>query len=145
MPINNFSIGHDVAVDVTNPLTGKLMTLDSVTGFNAEQQTKEITSEPLNGPPQFAHAPNGWKGAVDFDRQSANADIFISQLEANYWAGINTLSGTITETITNPDQSISQFKFTGCTFKYGDAGKWKAQEKVPIRLDWTASQRVQIV
>jgi hypothetical protein len=145
MPVNSFSIGHDVAVDMIDPILGTIVILDAVTGFSAESQTKQITSEPLNGPPQFAETFNGWKGQIDFDRKSHTADAFFQALEDNYWNGINTLSGTITQTITEPNGVISQWKYVGATFKFGDAGKWKAQEKVAQKIDWMASQRKRIV
>ncbi len=145
MPVANFSIGHDVAVDITDPITGKIVTFGAVTGFQAESQTKQITSEPLNGPPQFAETFNGWKGQVDFDRTANDVDLFFQKLEDNYWNGVNTLLGVITETITEKDGSLTQFKFEGVAFKLGDAGKWKAQEKVSLRVDWMASRRRRIV
>ena len=130
---------------MTDPITGKLVTFGAITGFSAESQTKQITSEPLNGPPQFAETFNGWKGQVDLDRTSPAVDIFFQALEDNYWNGVNTLQGVITETITEKDGSLTQWKYTGVAFKYGDAGKWKAQEKVAIRIEWMASRRQRVV
>ena len=146
MPLNGFSVGHDLAIDIISPLTGQLITnWPLITGFSAEPATKQITSEPLNSYPLYSELPTGWKGTIDFDRTSGVIDNFFAHLEAAYYAGQNTLTGSITQTITEQNGTVSQYQFKGVTFKYTQAGQWKAQDKVAIRLDFVAGTRIKVV
>lgn len=121
------------------------MSFPARTGFSAEPITKTINSEPLNGPPIFAEAPNGWKGTLDFDRTDNTIDIYFANYEATYYAGGNPVSGTITQTIQEKNGTVTQFVFTGVAMKLAQAGKWKAAEKVAMQIDWNASTRTQIL
>ena len=145
MPINNLSIGHDVTVTIFDNTSQSIVTFPARTGFSAEPITKTINSEPLNGPPLFAEAPNGWKGTLDFDRTDPTIDIYFANYEATYYAGANPISGTITQTIQEKNGTITQFSFTGVAMKLAQAGQWKAAEKVPMRIDWMAGTRTQVL
>ena len=145
MPTNNLSIGHDVAVDIFDSATNKILTFPAQTNFKADPITKQINSEPLNGPPIFAEAPNGWKGHLEFDRTDSTIDDYFASFEASYWAGGNPLAGSITQTIQEKDGSITQYNFTGVAMKLTDGGNWKAAEKVTIKIEWTASTRVKVL
>ena len=121
------------------------MSFPARTGFSAEPITKQINSEPLNGPPIFGEAPNGWKGTLDFDRTDPSIDIYFSNYEALYYAGGNPIAGTITQTIQEKTGAVTQFVFTGVTMKLAQAGMWKAAEKVALKIEWVASTRVQVL
>lgn len=150
MPVNNLSIGHDVTVTIFDTATNSVVSFPARTGFSAEPITKTVNSEPLNGPPIFAEAPNGWKGTFDFDRTDNSIDVYFANYEATYYAGGNPLNGTITQTIQEKGANgapgpVTQFSFTGVAMKLAQAGDWKAAEKVKMRIDWMASQRSQVI
>jgi len=150
VPVNNLSIGHDVTVTIFDTATQSIVSFPARTGFSAEPITKTINSEPLNGPPLFGEAPNGWKGTLDFDRTDPTIDIYFANYEANYYAGGNPIAGTITEIIQEKGVNgavgpITQFVFTGVAMKLSQAGSWKAAEKVPQKIDWMASTRTQVL
>jgi hypothetical protein len=150
VPVNNLSIGHDVSVTIFDATTQQIVAFPARTGFSAEPITKTINSEPLNGPPQFAEAPNGWKGTLDFDRTDPSIDIYFANYEAQYYNGGNPLSGTITQTIQEKGVNgapgiVTQFVFTGVAMKLSQAGQWKAAEKVPQKIDWMASTRTRVL
>ena len=145
MPVNNLSIGHDVTVTIFDVVSQSIVSFPARTGFSAEPITKTINSEPLNGPPLFAEAPNGWKGTLDFDRTDPSIDIYFANYEATYYAGANPVSGTITQTIQEKDGSVTQFVFDGVAMKLSQAGQWKAAEKVAMRVDWNASTRRRVL
>ena len=145
MPNNNFSIGHDISIDIYDSEINAMVTFPPVTGFSAEPITKQITSEPLNGPPLFAENPNGWKGTIDFDRIGSTVGKWFADREAKYFNGRNLFNVTITETIKEKDYSITQYRYTGVALKLAEAGKWKATDKVSQRIDWVASTRVPVV
>ena len=145
MPINNLSIGHDVTVTIFDSASQSVVNFPARTGFTAEPITKTINSEPLNGPPLFAEAPNGWHGSFDFDRTDPSIDIYFANYEATYYAGGNPLSGTVTQTIQEKNGTVTQFVFTGVAMKLSQAGMWKSAEKVSMKIDWTASTRTQVL
>lgn len=145
MPNNSFSIGHDVAVDVFDNVTGRMVTFPAITGFSAEPNTKQISSEPLNGPPLYAENPNGWKGTLDFDRTDATVDVWFASREAKYYAGQSLFNVTITETIRESNGTVTQFRFPNCALKLAQAGQWKASDKVSLRIDWAGSTRTQVL
>ena len=139
------SIGHDVTVTIFDVTSNSIVSFPARTGFSAEPITKTINSEPLNGPPQFAEVPNGWRGTLDFDRTDNSIDVYFANYETTYYAGANPLSGTITQTIQEKNGSVTQYQFTGVAMKLAQAGMWKAAEKVAMRVDWNASQRIQVL
>jgi hypothetical protein len=47
----------------------------------------------------------------------------------------------ITETITEVDGSISQWRYEGVMFAMPEHGNWKGDAKVSQRLEWCASFR----
>ena len=145
MPNNGFSIGHDVSVDISDIVTGKQVVFPLVTGFSAEPKTKQIISEPLNGPPFFAENPNGWGGTIDLDRTDGSVDFWFADREARYYKGQSLFNVTIVQTVQERDGSISQFRYPNVALKLSQAGQWKASEKVSIRLDWVASTRIQVL
>lgn len=139
------SIGHDVSVTFFDGTTQLIVAWPARTGFSAEPITKTINSEPLNGPPLFAEAPNGWKGTIEFDRTDASIDDYFAKNEALYFNFGNPITGTITQTIAEKTGAVSQYVFIGVAIKPSQMGKWKAAEKVAIQLDWSASTRVKIL
>lgn len=145
MPINNISIGHDMSVDVFDTVAGKVVSLPSITGFSAEPQTKQIQSQPLDDAPLYAELPDGWKGTIDFDRTDNRVDLFFADRESRYYKGQNLFNLTIMQTIKEQDNSVSQYRFKGVALKLAQAGQWKAQDKVSLRVDWVASKRERVV
>lgn len=145
MAVNGFSIGHDVSIDIYDAVTGKQVVFPLITGFSPEPQTKQISSEPLNGPPLFAENPNGWRGTIDFDRTDPSIDLWFAGREAAYFKGQSIFNVTITQTIQEKDGTVTQFRFPNVALKPSQMGQWKAADKVSIRLDFMASTRVQVV
>ena len=142
MPANNFSIGRDVAIDVIGS-NGPLR-LSQITGFDSKATTIELKVKPLSGPPIFAMIPDGHTGSFDIERVDATIDKYFAQLENNFYSGLNQTSITMTETITEPNGAISQFRYTGVQLKYDDAGSWKQDASVKQKLSFVASRKYQV-
>lgn len=144
MPINSFSVGKDVTLDIVSPIGG-LVALSNITNFNSRQMTVDRNSHGIDGINRFLDIPSGWEGSFKLDRNTQNYDLWITQIEAAYYAGTPLNPGTITETITNPDGTVMQFQYQGCSFKFPNVGEWSGDNKVEQTLDFRASKRVQIV
>jgi hypothetical protein len=141
---NGFTVGRDVFIDLTLS-TGPLRLPTTTTGFDAKQETKELTSHGLDGVNRFAELPAGWKGSVEMDRSDSVIDDYFAQMEADYYAGKITNPATITETISEANGSVSQYRYIGVVFKFQEAGKKRGDDKVAQTIGWSASKRLKVL
>lgn len=145
MPINNFSLGHDVQVTIYDSTSQSIVQFPAQTGWQATPIFKSLKSGPLNGAPIFAEVPDGWRGSFNFDRTNNSIDIYFANFEKTYYNGGNPLDGSITETIEEADGSTTQFVYVGVSMRLASPGSWRASEKVSQRIDWSASTRKQVL
>lgn len=145
MPINGFSVGKDVTLDIIHPLTGGLLTIGNIVSFESRQMTVDRNSHGIDGVNRFLEIPSGWEGSFMLDRENVNFDLFVSILEAAYYQGVATPPATITETITETDGTITQFVYTGAMVKFPELGRWRGDDKVEQRMDFRASKRNQLI
>lgn len=139
MPVSGFSVGKDVKLNLN--LRGGILRV-ILTDFEAKPVYSDLKSTPLNGPPIHLSVPAGWKGTAKLDRQGPAIDDYVTAYEAAYWAGENMLTGTITETISEPDGTISKYRFTNVNIKVTEPGSWGGEKKVEQSLEFEASRRL---
>lgn len=142
MPLNSLSVGRDCTVNVFDPNAGGIVTIANITQFDAKPVVVQLKSKGLNGIVVHAVEPDGWAGSLMVDRNGPNIDRWFALLEANYYAGINIQSQTITQTMQEASGLISQYRFIGVAFTYSDAGVWVNGKQVSQSLNWNASQRI---
>ena len=143
MPVNGFSVGRDVAIDIvaaTGPLRFSL-----VTGFKSKMDITDKKIKGLDGITRHVRFPDGWGGSFSLERQDSTADDYFSQLEANYYAGQNEVPCTITETIQEVNGSITQYRYLNVLLRYEDAGEWKGDDTVKMQISFVAARRVKVV
>lgn len=143
MPINNYSVGRDVALDITGP-NGPLV-LSQVVGFMSKPDITDQKIKGLDGITRHLRFPDGWSGSFDIERQDSTLDDYWSQLEANYYAGLNEAAVTITETIQEVNGSISQYRYLQVLLTIEDAGTYKGDASVHQKLRFVAARRVKVV
>ncbi len=142
MPINNFSVGRDVSLDVVTP-DGPLP-FGLITKFTAKPDITDKKIKGIDGITRHVRFPDGWSGVFDVERQDSTLDDYFASLEANYYAGMNELSCTITETIQEVSGAVSQFRYVGVLLKLDDAGDWAGDETVKQKLSFVASRRLKV-
>jgi len=142
MPIGDFSVGRDIALTIVTA-SGPL-TLNMITGFHRRQETVEVKVKGLDGVTRHVRFFDGWNGGFDIERADSTVDDYFAQLESNYYAGINEQPGTLTETISEVNGSLSQYRYLGVLLKYDDAGSWAGDATVKQKLSFVASQRQKI-
>ena len=142
MPINGFTVGRDVTIAINLP--NGPVAFSNVTDFHAKQITKGIESKGIDGIDRFGEIPSGWEGGIEIDRADANMDAAFSYLEGLYYQGVNVPASQITETITEPQGGLTQWRYIGVAFKYDDHGSFKGDAKVAQKLSWKASQRIRV-
>lgn len=139
---NPFNVGRDCKVTL---LWGGLrVDMPTVTGFQAQQNTHQISSTPLNSVPKFVDIENGWRGSFNVDRNNSGLDDLVASKEAGFWdAGIIN-QGTIYQYIRETDGTTTTWEFSGASIRLPDAGNYRAEEKVSQRLEFSASMRRKI-
>ncbi|MDT8871928.1 hypothetical protein RAA17_14350 [Komagataeibacter rhaeticus] len=80
MSTKPFNIGRDCRVVLV--YDGSRVDLPTVTGFNAQQRTHQLASNPLNDMPLFYDVPGGWGGQFTFQRDSAGRMTCLPRLKA---------------------------------------------------------------
>ena len=137
------SIGKDYAVDVVQP-GGQVLRIGNVTDFDAKPNTKDLKSEGIDGVVRHATIPGGWTLTFNMDRQDRVVDDFFAQFELDYYAGKTLRNCTVTETINEPDGTVSQWRYVGVALKLDDNGKRKADEYVKMKMSGHCSKRLRV-
>lgn len=143
MPAGNHTLGRDLVVNLTLA-DGTPFRIKTLTNYTMKQKVKDDMIEPLDGRTIPFKIPQGWSGTLSFDRQDSTVDDYIAKWEAEYHAGRNTPNATMTETITNPDGSKSQFRLTEVAFHLEDAGDRQSKGVVKGRIAWEAARRIKV-
>lgn len=142
MPTNGFNIGKDILINITTS-KGPLA-LSIVTQFEFTPKYKDIESHGLDGVNRNAHLPAGGTGKITMDRANNVIDDFFCAIEADYYAGLSLASGSITQTASEVNGAVSQYRFEGCAFKLMDGGKYKGDDKVSFMVDFSYTRRLKV-
>jgi hypothetical protein len=145
MPVNGYTIGSDCTIDVFDPISGGLLTLNGITSFEPRQMTDNSMRRRLDGTVHPLLIPGGWEGTIGLDRLDDAIDRYFSGWEDAYYSGQNMRTGSITETIRNPDGSISQYRYEEVMFRYDNAGTRRGEQAIEISLAFQSARRRKIV
>lgn len=144
MPLNGQSIGKDVSAVIMFNGSPVPIPANAITGFEPKPRTSTETRQGLDGGIRDAVYPNGWEGSFDVDRLDNTLEALWAQIENAYYSGQNVGTGTITETETNPDGSISQWRYTRVVYKLETVGERKPDSVIKQRLVFMAARRLQV-
>jgi hypothetical protein len=138
-----FNVGVDTTLSIQTS-AGPLY-VSILTSFDSRQETTNLRSKGIDGTNYFAEIPMGW--IIDFkvDRASDDVDTFFALLESEYYADGQVTGATVSQLINNVDGSISEYQFTGCSFKYDRSGEWAGDRKVEQQFSARASTRVKLL
>ncbi len=143
MPQNGYSVGRDITLNVMTP-NGPL-TINKITGFSTKQEVSKSKVKRLDGVTDSLRFFDVWSGSFDVERQDSIVEDYFIQLEANYFAGLNETPATALETITNPDGSMSQYRYERLMLSLDNAGDWKGDSSVKMSLAFEASRKKAVV
>lgn len=141
MPQQGYSIGRDVTVAVILS-NGTALRLGKVLSFDAKQVTSEEEIVGLDGVVDHLRFYKGWTGSIKMERRSPDLDNYFATLEANYWAGVGEDTITIQQTISEPNGSVSQWRYERVLLKYDDPATWEADKSVTQSLSFVAAKRI---
>ncbi len=143
-----FNIGTDKSIVIIDNDTGAPIDLGGhVIDFTSQPKHKTITSDPIDaqGYSQHRLTYDGWSGTVTVYRANGGAEALEALMEANYHNGGTQKYFTITETIRNQyDGSVNIFQYIYAVMMLQDAGTWKKDAAVPIRVQFEAQGRTQL-
>lgn len=139
MPQNGYSVGRDISLNVTTA-NGPL-TINKITGFSTKQEATKSKVKRLDGTTETLRFFDGWSGSFDIERSDSIVEDYFIKLEASYFAGTNEVPGTILETITNPDGSTSQYRYENVILTLDNAGDWKGDASIKIKVSFEASRK----
>ncbi|MBV6817507.1 hypothetical protein KWG64_06080 [Rahnella sp. PD12R] len=142
MPQNGYTLGRDIAVDITTA-NGPIR-IPVIISFDAKPKVNSIEVIPLNGQTDELLIPKNWGGTIEAERQDATLDAYWAQFEADYYNGIERLPGTITETITEANGSVSVWRYQKVQLHFTDPGKKEGDKTVRQTMTFTATRRVQV-
>ncbi|MGZ5029007.1 MAG: hypothetical protein ACXWAT_00900 [Methylobacter sp.] len=142
MPINGFTVGRDISLDIIGP-SGPLR-FNLITGFRSKPDITDQKVKGLDGITRHLRFPDGWSGSFDVTRQDSTIDDYFSQIEADYYAGLNEKPCTLTETITEANGSVSQYRYLQVLLKLDDAGHFQGDKSVEQKVSFVASRRVKV-
>lgn len=142
MPMNGYSIGTDISLCIVGP-NGPLV-FNKVTEFQSKPKTKDDARPALDGVTRHLRFPQGWEGSFNLDRQDSTMDDWWSQVEANYYAGVNEVPISITETKREVSGAVSQYRYQGVMLTPDDMGTWKGDEAVVQKLKFVAERRIKV-
>jgi hypothetical protein len=142
MPQQGYSIGRDTSA-VIILADGSTLRLGKVTSFDAKPMNSETTVKALDGVNDHLRFHEGWGGSIEMERRSSDLDAYWASIEADYYAGNSETPGTIQQTITEPDGSVTQWRYEKVILKFDDPGKWSSDTTVKQTLSFVASKRIQ--
>lgn len=139
--VQAFNIGRDARLDIVLA-NGTPLRPSILTEFSCKQETVDLKSRPLNDRPIHQIIYDGWTFTATFDRADSVIDDYFCQAEDNYYAGQNATEIYITQTIKDANTGVlSQYRLTGVVMKYDDAGTYKSEDKVPVKVSGMATAR----
>lgn len=142
MPVDGFSVGRDYTLTIVT--SRGTLDLPGLTNFSKRPEWTDVKVKLITGRTRHARFPDGWTGTFDVERMDSTVDDYFAQLEADYYVGVNEKPGTITETISEVDGSVSQYRYTGVLLKLDDAGAAAGDQTVKQRLSFVAETRVKV-
>lgn len=142
MPVNGYTVGRDITISVQTP--SGVLTLNGVTKFTKKRDSTTKKVKKIDGKTDTLNFPDGWSGTIDIERQDSTVDDYFAAVEAGYYAGQNSLPGSITETTTEVSGATTQYQYTATVLNLTNAGDAMADETVKLKIDWTSQQRVKL-
>lgn len=142
MPQNGYSIGRDITLNLVTS-SGTLQ-VTGITSFKSKQETTEEKVKQINGTVDNVRFFEGWSGTFMIERKDATLDQYFCQIEQDYFAGIQDGYVTITETITEQNGNVSQFRYRKVLLKLDDAGEWAGDKTVKRSMSFVASRKINV-
>jgi hypothetical protein len=139
-----FNVGKDYQLSISTP-SGPLVLPITTESFSSKPVWGNIKAVTIDGVSREEPIPAGHEGTFNLDRSGSGIENFFAQAEANYYNGSNNAyTARILETISNPDGSLTQYRYDGCRIWLTEAGEASGDKQVKQVISWFASKKVQV-
>ena len=145
MPTEGFTTGLDVSIDLYDASDRSIASIPGITSFSAKARTNKLESRTLDGENNFGTTHQGYEITIAYDRQDGRIDAYFAEKERRYREKLPSQTVTITQTIREPDGSLSQYRFEKVTLDQDDAGTYTRDEKVTGSITGMAGKRVDVL
>lgn len=142
MPQNGYSSGRDFTLNVVT--ANGTLSITGITSFKSKQEVSEETIKQIDSVVDRVRFFEGWTGTFMVERKDSTLDDYFCQIESNYFRGIQEGPLTITETITERNGNISQYRYRKVLLKLDDAGEWAGDKTVKRTMTFVASRKIKI-
>lgn len=144
MPVNKMNVGVDYAFGYFDGTQGALVDLGDVQMIRLTALKHDIKSMPYNAVPRYGYVPDGFKMDFTITRTSAVLENLMVLFETNFQAGAIMQPGYLSETINNPDNTLSKYQYTNFVVFLTDHGDISREKVVTLRLEGYASQKTRL-
>lgn len=142
MPINGFTVGRDVTVTISTK--NRSLPNTGLTSFTKKQDVTQKKVKLLTGVTKNLTFPDGWSGNFKVSRMDSTIDDYIAAFEAGFFAGSDTDTVNITETIDEPNGGQTQWQYNGVTLVLEDAGTASGDSEIEQTLSYVAERRIKL-
>ncbi|WP_429499380.1 hypothetical protein ACQUFY_20805 [Robbsia andropogonis] len=142
MPNQGFTVGRDITTTIAT--SSDTLAPAGITSFTKKQDVTQKKVKLITGITKTLTFPDGWSGQFVMSRMDSSIDDYIATSEANYFAGSDTDSITITETIVEQSGAVSQYQYTGVTVALENGGNAAGDTEVEQTLSWIAERRIKL-
>ncbi|EJN07788.1 hypothetical protein [Herbaspirillum sp. YR522] len=144
MSVGGQTVGKDIRLVVVTSRGTLDIPPAAITAFSSSPSNGVDQRKGFDGKTRTLVTPGPWQGSLDIDRFNSSVEDYWAQIEADYYAGVNTPYGTIQETIQEPNGGITQYRYEDVALDLKDLGSKTADKAVTIKLDFHASRRTKI-
>ena len=136
--------GTDYSFGYYDANTSSMIDLGDVQNVKIKRNKHDLKSTPYNAPPRFGFVEDGFHITFTITRTGAALEDFSLQQSANFDAGGNVKAGYLSQSVNNPDGTVSRYQFTGFVFFMDDPGDVAREKAVTITCEGAASKKIRI-
>ena len=144
MPVNQMNTGVDYSFGYYDANTSSMIDLGDVQNVKIKRNNHTLKSTPYNAPPRFGFVEDGYHISFTITRTGAALEDFSLNQAAAFDAGSVIKAGYLSQSVNNPDGSVSRYQFTGFVFFMDDPGDVAREKAVTITCEGAASKKVRI-
>lgn len=141
---NTFTLGKDVTLQIITP-NGVFPLPVTTTGFHPKPVYVDIDKTGLDSVKRSAVIPNGWTGTIELDRNGSGIDDYFAAAEAAFYAGLDQLNCSITETISEINGQTTQYRYVNAVLKLTEAGNRQGDKEISMTVEFKAQTRVKVM
>jgi hypothetical protein len=144
MPVNNLNTGVDYTHGYYDANTGAMVDLGDVQNIKIKRNKHDLASHPYNDAPRFGFVESGYHITFTITRTGAYLEDFCLNQAKQFDAGAVVKPGYLSQSVVNPDGSISRYQYTKFVFFMDDPGDISREKVVTITCEGAASKKERI-